>query len=603
MMSGELGILPHWDLSNIYPDLNSAQFTSAMIELKRQIDELQELLNRHKISRTQSSHSDATAAKTAIDEYIDRLNELLRLFATLNAYVASYVTTDSFNARAKRLESELEIISVKLHEEDVRFEGWIGTVANLLPEILHSPGSAKTHSFYLRETADQSQFLMSDAEESLAAQLELSGGNAWSKLQGTICSQLSVNFELDGKTQHMPIAAILNLSHNPSQTVRERAYAAEQAAWETVREPLAAALNGVKGSAVTLFRKRGRVDALHASLDHSRIDREILETMLSAMKESFPVFRKYLKSKAKRLNVTSLPWWDLFAPVGENTRRYTWPETTTFITSDFGTFSGRLANLAKRAFEKNWIDAEPRKGKRGGAFCMDVPMVNESRVLCNFDGSLDQVSTVAHELGHAFHNECQTGKTILQSITPMTLAETASIFCETIITDAMLAKATPGEELAILETNLIGTTQVIVDITSRFLFEKDVFERREKAELSPDEFCEIMISAQKSTYGDGLDETHLHKYMWTWKPHYYSTGFSFYNYPYAFGLLFGTGLYALYKERGKPFVSDYETLLAETGEATPAELASRFDFDIRKPEFWRKSLKIIEQRIEQYVKL
>jgi oligoendopeptidase F len=185
----------------------------------------------------------------------------------------------------------------------------------------------------------------------------------------------------------------------------------------------------------------------------------------------------------------------------------------------------------------------------------------------------------------------------------MTLAETASIFCETIITEAMLAAATPKEELVILETNLISTTQVIVDITSRFLFEKEVFERREKSELSPDDFCEIMLHSQKSTYGEGLDEQHLHKYMWTWKPHYYSTGFSFYNYPYAFGLLFGTGLYALYKERGKSFVSDFETLLAETGEATPAELASRFNIDVRKPDFWRNSLKVIEKRIERYVNL
>jgi pepF/M3 family oligoendopeptidase len=603
MAISDLGRLPHWDLSNVYPSLTSEQFTSAMVELRKQIDALQEFLDNYKISRTQSSSPNVTGAKVVIDGYIDRINQLLRLFGTLNAYVASYVTTDSFNANAKRLESELEIISVKLQEEDVHFEGWIGTVADLLTGIISLSGTAKTHSFYLRETADQSRFLMSDAEESLAAQLELSGGNAWSKLQGTICSQLSVDFKLEGKTQRMPIAALINLSHHHNQTVRQRAYEAELTAWDTVREPLAAALNGVKGSVITLYKKRGRTDALHASLDNSRIDREILETMLKVMNESFPIFRKYLKSKAKRLNDVALPWWDLFAPIDGTTKRYTWPETTEFITSHFSTFSERLAGLAKRAFQSNWIDAELRRGKRGGGFCMDIPLVNESRILCNFDGSLDQVSTVAHELGHAFHTECQVGKTMLQTRTPMTLAETASIFCETIITEAMLTAATPKEELVILETNLISTTQVIVDITSRFLFEKEVFERREKSELSPDDFCEIMLNSQKSTYGEGLDEQHLHKYMWTWKPHYYSTGFSFYNYPYAFGLLFGTGLYALYKERGKSFVPDFEKLLAETGEATPAELAARFNIDVRKPDFWRNSLKVIEKRIERYVEL
>jgi oligoendopeptidase F len=269
-----------------------------------------------------------------------------------------------------------------------------------------------------------------------------------------------------------------------------------------------------------------------------------------------------------------------------------------------GTFSGRLAKLAKRAFEHNWIDAEPRDGKRGRAFCMEVPAIDESRVLCNFDSSLDSVLTIAHELGHAYHNECQVGKTALQTRTPMTLAETASTFCETIVSDAVLSNAlNKDERLAVLETSLISSTQIIVDITSRFLFEKEVFERRQQSELSADEICEIMIQSQKNTYGDGLDNAYLHEYMWTWKPHYYSAGLSYYNFPYAFGLLFGLGLYAIHTRQGASFVSEYESLLASTGEATPAELASHFDIDIRKPDFWRKSLKMIERRIDQYVAL
>jgi len=235
---------------------------------------------------------------------------------------------------------------------------------------------------------------------------------------------------------------------------------------------------------------------------------------------------------------------------------------------------------------------------------MSVPAVDESRVLCNFDGSLDQASTVAHELGHAFHNECLVGKTMLQRITPMTLAETASIFCETIVTDAALTQAANhDEELAILETFLSGATQVIVDITSRFLFEKEIFERRTKSELAADDLCEIMLRCQKATYGDGLDGQSLHPYMWAWKPHYYRTDLAFYNYPYAFGLLFGLGLYAIYQERGRSFVPEYEALLASTGEGTAADLAVRFGIDLRKPEFWQNSLKLIEARIQRYQEL
>jgi len=601
----DLGPLPRWDLSNVYPSLKSEQFKRAISDLESELDDLDAFLDRHKITRTASgseTNPDIGQIKVAIDGYLNRMNAALRLYSTLNAYVTSFVTTDSYDTTAKRLESELEILAVQLRKHDVRFKGWMSLVVDKLPLILGQDGPAKAHTFYLKETAEQSRYMMSEPEESLAAELELSGGNAWSKLQGTVCSQLTVNFEVDGKIRKMPITELQNLKYHPNEQVRQRAYEAELLAWQSVREPLAAALNGVKGSAVTLNKRRGRVDALHSALDQGRIDRQTLQTMLGAMQDSFPIFRRYLRAKAKRLDHDALPWWDLFAPVGKIERRYTWVEAKKFILTQFRSFSGRLAALAQRAFDHSWIDAEPRDGKRGGAFCMDVPAVDESRILCNFDGSLDQVSSIAHELGHAYHNECQVGKTILQTRTPMTLAETASTFCETIVAQAALAETSNAqEELAILETSLVNSSQIIVDTTSRYLFEKEVFERREKSELSADDFCEIMLRCQKATYGEGLDERFLHKYMWTWKGHYYIPDLSFYNFPYAFGLLFGTGLYALYKERGSQFVSDYESLLASTGEATPAELASRFGIDIHKSDFWRSSLKVIEQHIDRYL--
>ncbi len=602
----DLVTLPRWDLSNVYPSLDSDKFRKAMSDLSRQVDELDAYEDEHHVSRGAPDRSRTTdkPAKPVIDGFIDRANSTVRLYSTLNAFVASYVTTDSFNTTAKRLESELEMVGVRLRKQEVRFRGWIGGLGDALPAVLAEGGITKDHAFYLRETAEQSRYMMSESEESLAADLELSGSNAWSKLQGTVCSQLTVSFELEGKTQKMPITALQNLSHHPDPEVRRRAYEVELAAWESVREPLAAALNGVKGSANTVDKRRGRVDALHASLDSSRIDRDTLNTLVAAMQESFPMFRQYLKAKAKRLGEERLPWWDLFAPVGRSERRYTWMEAVEFVTTQFRSFGDRLAKLAQRAVDNHWIDAEPRNGKRGGAFCMEVAGVNESRILCNFDGSLDQVSTVAHELGHAFHNECQVGKTMLQKITPMTLAETASIMNQTIITNAAMTQAAnPEEELSILETSLTSAAQVIVDITSRFLFEKEIFERRVNSELSADDFCEIMLRCQKATYGDALDERFLHKYMWAWKVHYYIPSFSFYNYPYAFGLLFGTGLYSIYRERGRSFVKDYESLLASTGEATPLELAARFDIDLHKPDFWRSSLKVIGEKIQRYAQL
>jgi len=440
--------------------------------------------------------------------------------------------------------------------------------------------------------------------ESLAADLTLSGANAWTKFQNTTTSQLSIDFVLDGKKKKLPMPALINLRTHPDEETRRRAYQAEMEAWEKSKEAYAAALNGVKGEVNTLDKRRGRTDALHASVDIARIDRQTLDALMGAMRDSFPIFRRYFLSKAKKLGKKQLPWWDVFAPMGETDRVYTFEEARDFILEQFATFSDDLHGLAKRAFDNRWIDAEMREGKSGGAFCMEVPSVDESRILANFNGSADQVSTLAHELGHAYHNECLVGKTYLQAITPMTLAETASIMCETIVTEASLKLAkSKAEQLAILEQNIQGAAQVVVDITSRFIFEKEIFERRAKAELSADDFCAIMEDAQKQTYGEGLDPQYLHKYMWTWKPHYYFSGFSFYNYPYAFGLLFGTGLYAIYQQRGKDFVKDYRNLLASTGLGDAATLAARFDINIREKKFWEDSLKVIGERVDQYVKL
>jgi pepF/M3 family oligoendopeptidase len=473
----------------------------------------------------------------------------------------------------------------------------------VLEQVIEHNLTAAEHAFGLREAAEQSRYLMTEAEESLAAELSLSGASAWGKLQGTLTSQLTAEIEVDGQLKKLPLPAVINLHSHPDESVRKRAYETELKMLASVQESLAACLNGVKGTVNTLDRRRGRVDCLHSAIDDARIDRATLDAMLGAIEASFPTFRRYFKVKANRLGKEKLAWWDIFAPVGKSEKLFSFQDARDFILKNFAGFSPDLEDLARRAFDNAWIDAEQREGKRGGAFCMGVAAVKESRVLCNFDGTLDQVSTIAHELGHAFHNDCayRENKTPLQKNTPMTMAETASIMCQTIIMQAVLQQVRdPLEELAILETTLIDDAQVIVDIYSRYLFEKEVFERRARAELSAEDFCDIMLRAQKATYGDGLDENFLNPYMWAWKPHYYREGLSFYNFPYSFGLLFGIGLYAIYQQRGQAFVPEYQKLLASTGEDTAANLAGRFGIDIRSRKFWEDSLAVIAQRIDRY---
>lgn len=601
--------LPHWDLSNVYPGLESDQFKDDVGQLKAWLEGLDEYLSTHQIGQGGPFPPQPAALAEVMGGYLERMNDILRLGSTLRTYVYSFVATDSYDNQARRLMSELEPLLVRAQRQEVRFRGWIGTVAQneaAFEAALQQEGPAADHRFYLLETAEQSRYLMGEAEESLAAELSLSGARAWQKLQGVVTSQVKVPFDArgDGQIRQLPITVVQNMRHDPDEVVRRRAYETELSAWEGVREPLAACLNGIKGTVNTLNERRGRPDALHEALDQARIDRETLEAMLGAMRDSFPAFRRYFGGKAQRLGKETLAWWDLLAPTGRSERHYRFAEAQDLILAQFGTFSSRLAAFAQHAFKAHWIDAEPRDGKRGGAFCTGLPAVEESRILCNFDGSLDQVLTMAHELGHAYHNDHYRGKTMLQRRTPMTLAETASIMNETIVTNALLEQAEDAEEkLAILETNLISASQVIVDIYSRYLFEKEVFQRRAEAELSADDFCDLMLWAQKETYGDGLDPRYLHPYMWAWKPHYYRTGLSFYNFPYAFGLLFGLGLYAVYRQRGSDFVEDYDRLLSNSGQGRAAELAGRFGIDLRQRAFWQGSLDLIEERIEQYLAL
>lgn len=595
--------LPHWDLSNVYRGLEAEDFKTDMKLAAERIDEIDALIAQHGIGRLDAPPTDIPTAAQALGTFIEKLNAAIELYETLEAYVYSFVTTDSYNKVASRVMSEIEQLGVRTQKQITRLQAYVGSLGPVLGEICAQSPSAADHRAVLNDLVRQSRFLMETPLEDLATELQLSGGGVMWKLQGTVTSQLKMPITRDGKTEMLPMTIIRNLASDPDEAMRRQAYEAELKGWESVREPVAFALNAVKGAAVTLAHRRGYEDVLHAALEHNHIDRATLDALLGAIRENFPMFRRYLKSKAKKLGKEKLPWWDLTAPVGQVNPSYTWEEAQGFVVKQFGLFSDELAAFASNAFAKNWIDAEPREGKRGGAFCMGIPKVKESRILANFDGSFDQMATVAHELGHGFHNHCQRDLTELQSGSPMCLAETASIFCETLVFNAALKAAPPEQQLAILENQLIGATAVTVDISSRFIFESEVVRRRAQAELSADDFCEIMLAAQKETYGEALDHDYLHPYMWLLKPHYYYGNLNFYNFPYAFGLLFGLGVYALYEQEGEAFIPRYIELLRATGAGQAADLAAKYGIDIRARDFWRGSLRVIERQVDQYCAL
>lgn len=588
--------LPRWDMTSFFPSLEAPAYQAAFQGTVQGIADLVQYFESHGIDKREATPVDA-ALVGQFETIMDRLGALTESVRTVFSYTQSFIATNSRDNLAQARLSELQQHAVKLSQLNTRFTAWLGSLD--VEALIQQSAVAADHAFLLRKAKEEASHLMSPAEESLAAELGVSSGTAWAKLHGNVTSQLSVPLEAEGETRRLPMSMIRALATDRDRETRRRAYEAELAAWPTVAVPLAAALNSIKGEVITLARRRRWPSPLDEALFDNNVDRPTLDAMLDAARDAFPHFRRYLRAKARLFGASQLPWYDLFAPVGVSQQVWEYSDATQFIAEQFGTYSPRLRDFAVQAFAENWVDAEPREGKRDGGFCMGVtPGV--SRIFMNYKPAFNSVSTLAHELGHAYHNLNLAQRPPLQRSSPMVLAETASTFCETIVFQAVLSQASPQESLALLDSSLQDATQVVVDITSRFLFEQGVFERRAKRELSIEEFNELMLDTQRQTYGDGLDPAVLHPYMWAVKGHYYSSARSFYNYPYMFGLLFGLGLYALYQQDADAFRASYDELLASTGMADAATLAQRFGIDIRSKAFWQGSLDIVRHDIDRF---
>ncbi len=593
--------LPHWDLTAFFPALDGREVAVAHEATVADLARLVALYDRHDV-RGGECRPPTEADLAAIDEVIEATNALLDQVRTLGAYLAAFVTTDASNDLAAGLRSRLQTDLTDLNRLTTRFDAWVARLgADAL--VATSPAAAE-HAHALRRAETAAIHQMSEAEEGLAAELRLSGSGAWARLHGDVTARLVATVGTsDGhpEPEVLPITVVRGLAHDPDPARRRAAYDAELAAWESASVPLAAALNGAKGETNVLNRHRGWADALEPALFTNGVDRVTLDAMQAAVDDSLADFRDYLRAKARLGGHDGgLPWWDLFAPVGTAaTDRVDWADALARVHDAFGSYSATLAGLVERASRDRWIDAEPRTGKVGGAFCMPV-RDDQSRVMLNFDGSPDSVRTLAHELGHAYHNTNLAERTPMQRRTPMALAETASIFCETIMVEAELA-ATPAEQrLGLLDTDLQAACQVVVDIRSRFLFERELCQRRQGQALSVSELCELMVDAQGQAYGDGLDPDALHPWMWAVKGHYFTP---FYNWPYTYGLLFGIGLYARYRDDPDRFRAGYDDLLSATGMEDAAGLAARFGIDVRDVGFWSASLDVIRDRIRAFVEL
>lgn len=581
----------NWSLKEIYESFECEEFNNDINKLDEAIDDIKRWCNK--------AVNDKENAKKNLENYIMKLTIYNDLAMKLFSFVNLTISVDTKNKTALKYSDILERKFTELVESSTKFEKYISEIKDL-DSILDSSSILKEHKFIINELKENSKYLLGDKEEKIIAKMKNTGSSAWSKLKDNLISTLMV--EIDGK--ELPLTVVLNMAYDSDKEVRKKAYEAEIKSYKKVEEGVAACLNGIKGEVLTICDLRGYKSPLEKTLIDSRMDEESLNAMLSAMKESLPQFRKYLRRKAEILGYKNgLPFYELYAPIGKNEMKFTYEEACDFVEKKFRTFSDNLGDFAKKAINNSWIDVMPREGKVGGAFCENLHFIGESRFLLNYGNNFGDVVTMAHELGHGFHGECLNDETSLNSEYPMPIAETASTFCETIIKKAAIKEATKEEALAILETEICDCTQVIVDIYSRFLFEKSVFEHRKESSLSVDEIKNLMLKAQKEAYGDGLDPEYLHPYMWAWKPHYYDAEYNYYNFPYAFGLLFAKGLYAEYIRKGESFTKEYEKLLSVTGKNKIADITKLVGIDIHNKEFWINSLKTIEEDIDEFMNL
>ncbi len=571
-----------WTLEDLYPSFESQEF-------KQDVEAYKALKGKFESLTLEDSIE-------GITQVITLLEESTVLTGRLYNYIHLTLATDTTHETATQVEVQLAGVSADLQATYAKVSKFLGTIQT---DITTDPFLAE-YRYYFEEAKKDATHLLSDELEEVLAKMSISGGKAWSQLFDFMWSSAQGEY----KGEVVTLSEIRGKAYDSDAEVRKSAYEAELKMYDAIKEPIAFSLNHIKKEVLTTSQLRGFESPLAHTLEASRMSRETLDALLEAIREYLPNFRKYLRHKAALLgHENGLPFYDLFAPVGNSSRTFTVEESKDYLIENFKTFSADLAEMTEEFFDKHYIDFYPRKGKVGGAFCANLPMIKQSRVLTNFTGSLSDVVTLAHELGHAYHGLHIENHRPLNQDYSMPVAETASTFNENIIMNTAIKEASDEEKIALIESQLQDTTQIIVDIYSRYLFESAVFENREQSFMFSKDLEEMMLSAQKEAYGDGLDQSYLHPYMWACKPHYYSTGLSFYNFPYAFGGLFSKGLYAIYQEQPEGFVEKYQELLRATTVSSVEDTAKVLGVDVSTPEFWKKALAEVAESIEAFIAL
>ncbi|OZM57787.1 oligoendopeptidase [Lottiidibacillus patelloidae] len=591
------GLKEVWELDNFFPGGSKSE------QLHKFLEELQKDMDA-RVSEVQAwDIPQAGNESKELVTLLENMQQTIKKAREVSAFVSCLTAQDVSDKEANLLRGRLTQMNAGFQMASSTLEEKISKIADSTWKVLLQDEKLAELAFVLEERRSKAKEKLPLEQESLINDLSVDGYHAWGQLYNTLVGRMTIPFEENGETKQLSVGQAQNKLYDHDRNVRQVAFANWEKAWEEQEDLFSETLNRLGGYRLNVYKHRGWDKVLKEPLEVNRMSEDTLATMWNVINDNKTTYVNYLNRKAEMLGVDKLGWTDIYAPVGSVDNKMSYDEGANFIVKHFESFSPKMADFAKTAFTENWIEAEDRAGKRPGGFCTSFPLAKESRIFMTYDGSANSVSTLAHELGHAYHSHVINDLDEYNTHYAMNVAETASTFAEMIVSDAALKSVDSKEEkLALLDDNIQRSIAFFMDIQSRFLFETRFYEERKNGLVSTNRLNELMVEAQKEAFNESLNEYHPH--FWSSKLHFYITGVPFYNFPYTFGYLFSMGIYALALKEGKSFEDNYINLLRDTARMSVEDLAMKhLNVDLTKPDFWQGALDVANEYVAQFMEL
>lgn len=586
-----------WDLDVFFKGGSiSPELRTHLNDVNEKIGQLEESLEKIQIP---NSVHDAQNLLALIELLKDSSVHLQQASAVIGCYLAADMTDKT----ALLLQGETGPLRARLQNATLKFQQVLTKIERDTWKALMESEELKAFSFVLQEWRDEVALKLSEAEEGIITSLSTDGYHAWGQLYDQFITEMKIKISVDGVEREMSVGQASNLSTHADPKIRKQAFEKLEEAWAEKEALFATTLNHLAGFRLAVYEKRGWKSVLKEPLLKNRMREETLDAMWGAIEKHKQPFIHYLNVKAKMLGTVKMNWYDVDAPINASTKTIPYQEGAEFILKHFGEFGPKLQSFSRMAFEEQWIEAEDRDNKRPGGFCTGMPLSEQSRIFMTYSGSMSNVATLAHELGHAFHSYALRPVHWLNKGYAMGVAETASTFAEMIVADAAVKSAkTKEEKIALLEDKIQRSVAFFMNIHARYLFETKFYEERKQGIVPAERLNELMAEAQEKAYGGALDTNHPH--FWASKLHFYITAVPFYNFPYTFGYLFSLSIYAKALEEKSGFEEKYIALLQDTAIMSVEDLAMKhLGEDITQQSFWENGIALCIKDIEEFLEL